>query len=204
MVWFWELLYVKNMLSRHWGPLHFRKSSYLKLSVLEARHGGKDHSSEVNFVGSKARPHFLFYLAATCGQLISACHCHGKTQSLQLLPTTSEANSCPHLISWTLGHVGWLVQIYSGVYAVGSAFLGATETAELSGTQLRFHGDRFCVPAATVVFVRSLSVLCVSHRVCEPYQDRWCSGWGDNVTLTPYKQPVACQTLWTLQEAPWC
>lgn len=196
------------MLSRHWGPLHFRKSGYLKLSVLEAGHGGKDHSSEVSLLRSKASAHFLFCLAATCGQVMSACHCHGKTQSLQLLPTTSEANSCPHLISWTLGHVGWLVQIYSSVYTVGSVFLGATETSELSGTQLRFHGDRCCVPLCPCCYCcicsLSLSAVSVSHRVCEPYQDRWCSGWGDNVTLTPYKPPVACQTIWTLQEAPWC
>lgn len=40
-----EALYVKSILSRHEGASHFRKSRYMKLGVLEALHGGKDHIS---------------------------------------------------------------------------------------------------------------------------------------------------------------
>jgi hypothetical protein len=122
-------------------------------------------------------------------------------------------SSCPHLISWTLGRGAWLVQIDSSMNTVVSTFLSAAETTKLSRTrlwakvQLRFHGERFCVPLCPCCYcyICFLSVLCLwaigyeSHTGIDDAR-----GWGDNVTLTPYKQPVACQAIWTLQETPWC
>lgn len=167
------------MLSRHGRASHFRKSRFLKLGVLEALHGGKDH-----IFWSKSH-----WVKSMCSvPVLSDCYLQAIDVSKPLswqstepsAPAHHEANACPHLISWTLGCGAWLVQIDSSVYPVVSTFLSAAETPKLSRThlwakvQLRFHGDRFCIPLCPCCYYNicllSLSTVSVSHGVCEPYQ----------------------------------